>query len=595
MQEKRTITLFYLFVFSFFSLIFVSSIFSVSERLILVVEAEHLDENRNFIEEVYREVKEKDNLWSPLIKNGEYVRVKFEHNLTSKNDIKVFPRIISGKPKIEVYEKDGKEIIAVFENMLSEEYNQVILYNLKQEQEIFDLKIVDGEIIFDYIVDPIIEFEKGAGDIGLAVLNSTTLVVVWANSSNDGIFFKIITANGTVLINPIKVDGLTDARRERVSVTALNTSAFSIGWYNITSADEMRETYSITGVSLTGKTRTDGAVGTNFFDNALTSLGQTRYAYCYIDRAENDADAYMVNGTTNSIIGTENTIDGAIGSATNGSNLFDCDAINTSSWAGIFYDDVDNDVTITTIDKDGTDIIAATDLDINVGEDSQVEVTSLDDNKFVALWFNGLTSQSNITATVRDTNNNIIKGLTIIVDNPGNWTSLATATMRNGSNGDFFAVIWVNSTNDGSQILGKVFNSSLDEITPSFIIDNNFHKRRDEGSSVLIHAVGGNIREVPSLCNGTFAVTYTNFSNVSIVKTFLINGSIWDGDCSDKIPPLITILSPLNQNYTFTTLDFFLYLLFLLTFLSNASLREEQDLNYLQDYSLLKSFCSSSL
>ncbi len=124
-------------------------------EIILITKAEHLNSNREFISDIYEEVKSLDNIWSESIRNNEYVRVTFEINLTKKNDITLYPRVISGLPTIEVYEQDKNELIAEFSNLNSNQYNKVYLTNLiSGSQNVFDLKILNGEVEFDHIIDP---------------------------------------------------------------------------------------------------------------------------------------------------------------------------------------------------------------------------------------------------------------------------------------------------------------------------------------------------------------------------------------------------------------------------------------------------------
>ncbi len=122
--------------------------------IIVITNAEHLDENRKFISDIFEEVRELDNVWSETIPDAHYVRVTFERNLTSSNDITIYPRTISGNPKIEVYEKDGSEIIAQFNQLEDNKYNKIFLTGLEGEQGTFDLKIFGGEVEFDHIIDP---------------------------------------------------------------------------------------------------------------------------------------------------------------------------------------------------------------------------------------------------------------------------------------------------------------------------------------------------------------------------------------------------------------------------------------------------------
>ena len=114
--------------------------------IIKITNANHLNSDRIVISDIYNEVKELDGIWSEEIPDGDYVRVTFKKNLTNENDITIYPRITSGNPKIEVYEIEGNEIITTFDSINSNEYNKILLTNLIREQDIFDLRVVDGSV-----------------------------------------------------------------------------------------------------------------------------------------------------------------------------------------------------------------------------------------------------------------------------------------------------------------------------------------------------------------------------------------------------------------------------------------------------------------
>lgn len=61
-------------------------------EIIYITGAEHLDENRSFVEDVYKEVSEKDDNLSKVIPDDEYIRVTFEKNLTREKDITIYVR-----------------------------------------------------------------------------------------------------------------------------------------------------------------------------------------------------------------------------------------------------------------------------------------------------------------------------------------------------------------------------------------------------------------------------------------------------------------------------------------------------------------------
>src|SRR3989344_2676197 len=120
----------------------VNSFSAYAGAYIEITKAEHLDSNRGFLSDIYNEVKNLDNIWSEEIPNGDYVRVTFERELSSDNDITLYPRIISGNPKIEVYEADGTNWIAKFTAINNNSYNKVFLTNL------------NGSLELDHIIDP---------------------------------------------------------------------------------------------------------------------------------------------------------------------------------------------------------------------------------------------------------------------------------------------------------------------------------------------------------------------------------------------------------------------------------------------------------
>ena len=123
-------------------------------EIILITKATHLDENRTFISDIYEEVREQDDIWSETIPANDYVRVTFEANLNSENDITIYPRTVNGTPQIKIYEENSSELIAEFSSINDNEYNKVYLTGLTGQQDTFDLKIINGSVEFDHIIDP---------------------------------------------------------------------------------------------------------------------------------------------------------------------------------------------------------------------------------------------------------------------------------------------------------------------------------------------------------------------------------------------------------------------------------------------------------
>lgn len=123
-------------------------------EIILATAAEHLDENRTFVEDVFDLIEFRDQNWTDPIPDGHFVRVTFEENLTSGNDITIFA-MSNDSARVEVYEQDGTTVIADFGTITSDRMYKILLTNLTNIQDTFDLKIMGGTVEFDHIRDPV--------------------------------------------------------------------------------------------------------------------------------------------------------------------------------------------------------------------------------------------------------------------------------------------------------------------------------------------------------------------------------------------------------------------------------------------------------
>jgi len=123
-------------------------------EIILISKAEHLDENKTFVEDIYSLVKDRDYNYS-LVPAGHYVRVTFEKNLTNKNDITLYVKS-NDSAQIEVYEENSTQFIEIFDNVHEDGMYKIYLTNLSHEQMTFDLLVKNSDVEFDYIIDPTI-------------------------------------------------------------------------------------------------------------------------------------------------------------------------------------------------------------------------------------------------------------------------------------------------------------------------------------------------------------------------------------------------------------------------------------------------------
>ncbi|MDD5193121.1 MAG: hypothetical protein PHF67_00895 [Candidatus Nanoarchaeia archaeon] len=143
-------------IVGFFNLSFNDNPDTSNISQINIIKAEHFDSSRTSLRDITDSVIQKDDLWS-LVNPGEYVRAYFEKNLTNKNDITLFAKSISmDGSKIEVYNKDSNDLIAVFNKIGKESNYKTYLRGIPdgESYDAFDLKVLNNPVQFDYITDP---------------------------------------------------------------------------------------------------------------------------------------------------------------------------------------------------------------------------------------------------------------------------------------------------------------------------------------------------------------------------------------------------------------------------------------------------------
>ena len=312
-------------------------------EIILITKAEHLDSNRNFISDIYEEVKELDDVWSEAISDGDYVRVTFEKNLTSSNDITIYPRITSGTPRIEVYEKDKNDLITEFSSINSNQYNKVFLTNLISEsQDVFDLRVVGGSVEFDHIIDPsgppVTEGLIGHFDANnITGLNDGDSVSQWNDISGNN---KHATQTNSVrrpkyktdVIDgkpAVKFDGVDDSLTASLSSPGDSYTVFAVVYpYSVSAASGDHNLY---GYSVMGTTSAyalwltirAGDIRHYAYTGATTTYGQTSG----LGISVNETILLSVNAVRNTADGANIYLDGNL-------NLTHT-PVNTA-WAGSF-------------------------------------------------------------------------------------------------------------------------------------------------------------------------------------------------------------------------------------------------------------------
>ena len=233
---------------------------------IFITNAEHLNSDRSFINNIYGRLKEKDGVWQ-AIPSGDYVRVTFEKNLTSGNDITIYARSDKNS-SIDVFEKNSNESIAKFVTINKENGYKIFLVNLTENQDVFDLKVLGNPIEFDYIVDPFADnssLVQTVDDCG--TLNTTNAVYTMNQSvvSNSTCF--------TILANNITLDGA--GYTINYSATGTLGYGFNVSRYNYTTIKNaiIKEGSSTTNLKYAIFLST--SYNNTIFNNTINTSGST--------------------------------------------------------------------------------------------------------------------------------------------------------------------------------------------------------------------------------------------------------------------------------------------------------------------------------
>ncbi|MEK6894129.1 MAG: hypothetical protein AABX10_01570 [Nanoarchaeota archaeon] len=513
-------------------------------NIIVIIEAEHLDENRTFISNIYNETREFDGIWSESILDGHYVRIIFERNLTSLNDITVYPRAANGtnisNVVIDVFEKNSNESIAQFYNLTEHEYNKIYLGALEnRSQDTFDLLVLGGDVEFDHIIDPSTALNGFLGDVGLAPLTSESYVMTYLNRTGNTVQFQIMNTDGTTILQPVTIatgsgDGYNRTNNvTRVAVASINSTFFVIGWTN-TSA-EWRAGFKTDGTYYFSPATTDGSIGTALHEIALTAFNTTLVAYCYVDSTEGDLDMIRFDAETGTLVGSETDINSAVTPEGGLQDRADCDAVNATTVVAIDYDaGGDDDAIYHLVDYAGTEVVTDTAIDSAVGTGAQVASATIDNDKYVLAWYDQ--ADQDITIAINDLEGNSILAATDVDTAVGTSSRLSIATVFNKTtNSDNFVVAYFNQS--AGDIVAVAYNGSGTKLIPNFIVESFANT-----APALYYAVGRNPATGMSLCNETWAITYTNSSDKSITKTYWLNGTLWDGNC-----PFIPTFGPFNE------------------------------------------------
>lgn len=199
-----------------------------------ITNATHLASDYSFIANIYNETKDKDNVWTGPISENEFVRVKYQANLTNGNVIDIFVRNPNmTNTHIEIYSIGTTSPVLGRSKVFNStgEWDYITVSNLSAPIDMFDFKIINtnnnttGFLEIDYLHDA----DRALND------NSLT-----ANDTNITVR-DYITVTGTYTVGNGKSTGNW--------IIGLNDTNNAI---NLNTACGAGSTFQVTSINLAG-------------------------------------------------------------------------------------------------------------------------------------------------------------------------------------------------------------------------------------------------------------------------------------------------------------------------------------------------------
>ncbi|MFH1270575.1 MAG: hypothetical protein ABII03_02980, partial [Nanoarchaeota archaeon] len=166
-------------------------------------------------------------------------------------------------------------------------------------QDTFDLRVVGGSIEFDWIVDPSVNFSGNDIEaIHAAPLDEDTFVLAWCDDTENDITFAVYDTDGTLVTGPIDADAVIsgcESYDNEVSVSAFNSTAFVIGWFDRQDQDATFRTYDTDGNAISSETDADTDVYL-YSGVSVSAFNSTAFVMVWQDGSETDAIANISYG-----------------------------------------------------------------------------------------------------------------------------------------------------------------------------------------------------------------------------------------------------------------------------------------------------------
>ncbi|MEM3370850.1 MAG: CARDB domain-containing protein [Candidatus Woesearchaeota archaeon] len=377
--------------------------------------------------------------------------------------------------------------------------------------------------------------------IAAATLSENSFVVAYCDDTNDRTAFKVFWANGSVRTNEVIVDSTTgNCGYTSVSVSALTNNSFVIGWIDTASSYASFAVYDASGNVITPRVDVDTTAGTSR-SVSVSAFNSSAFVFGWYDQASAYA-SFRTFSSSGVAISSVVNVDTTAGTC----NAVSVSAVNSSAFVFGWYDQASSDMTFRTYTSSGVAISAVTDVNTKVGTGSfSVSVAAYNSSAFVIVWYDqrlGYVSFRQYSVA------GVQIGSQVNPDTAVGTTASGVFVSSVGVNSSVFAVGWNDLTTDVVSSV-RTYSGAGAAVSSEVVVQANALKYNALAGYYPATGIG--------FCNGNFVAIIVNTSSQAFFKAYMPNGSEWDGNCPDVIPPQVVLNSPQQAAVFYSdTVDF---------------------------------------
>jgi hypothetical protein len=193
--------------------------------------------------------------------------------------------------------------------------------------------------------------------VQVSCFNSTHFVIAWFNYTAKTVAFTVYNSTGTVISGPTNATtGIGNGYC--VSVSAFNSTHFVIGWYDVTARDATFSVYDSSSNLVAGPTDADTNAGLSAVSVSVAALNSTYFVIGWFNLT-GSAAAFAVYDSAGALK-TGPTVAGGAGPS---SMSVQVAVLNSTAFVISWYDNTDYDLSFATYLSDGTAVAAKTDVE----------------------------------------------------------------------------------------------------------------------------------------------------------------------------------------------------------------------------------------